>query len=113
MKNTRHQLLLQFCLVLLTCFALSSCKKETDRAEVNLLFSLNKISETDSTVSLRLNFNSTGTLLTEGGRKTKPETNQMLVSLIPLNTGPSNFVEMVMLGNANTEVISDHFPNNP
>jgi len=98
-------------LLFISIFIFFGCKKETDKAEVNLIFFLNKISETDSTVSLRLSFNSTGTLLTEGGRKTRPETNQMLVSLIPLNTGSNNFVETVVLGNANTEVVSDHFPN--
>lgn len=99
--------------LLISIFIFFGCKKETDKVEANLIFFLNKLSETDSTVSLRLSYNSIGTLLTEGGRKTRHVTNQMLVSLIPLNTGPNNFVETVMAGYANTEVVSDHFPNYP
>ena len=101
--------LLLFTLILI----LTGCKSENDKAVVNLVFSLNSISETDSTVTMRLNFGSKKRYLTENGGEFNPNINEMLVSIIPINGDSLNFVETVLRGNALTEIEAIAYPTGP
>jgi hypothetical protein len=98
-------------LLFASIFALNGCKTETDRAVVNLTFTLNKISETDSTVRLKFSFRTNKRKISENGVEYTAHVNDMLVSIIPINNNASNFVETTIQGNSQTEIDSvDYSP---
>lgn len=96
--------------LLITIYALNSCKSEKDNAVVNLVFLLEKVSETDSTVILELSFKTKKRRISENGREIITNTNDMLVSVVPLNNISFNFVETVLRGSSITQVDAVDYP---
>jgi hypothetical protein len=96
--------LVTLCLLVLS---FSACKHEKKLATAELNYTLTLMSETDSSVSLKLAYLDSRSFKTpEGGSFYTNFPHRMLVSIVPVTDSASNFLSLVLSGNLNSTIDS-------
>jgi len=96
--------LVTLCLLVLS---FSACKHEKKLATAELNYTLTLISETDTSVSLKLAYLDSRNFKTpEGGSFYTNFPHRMLVSIVPVTDSTSNFLSLVLSGNLNATIDS-------
>jgi hypothetical protein len=102
MENSRSIWLIISVYVLIL---LASCETgKDDRVEVDFIYNLTQLHETDSTVTLKFNFSTTKSQPTNIGEIHLLNMDEALVSIIPIVDSNANFISTVVAGNALTQI---------